>query len=75
MAHLHLCKPQRLKSIEFARYHAGGATGTLGSGPFNGEDLIHESGNQVVTVVIQYRLGLWGMLFPTCCSELRSNSK
>ncbi|KAF8158914.1 alpha beta-hydrolase [Mycena galopus ATCC 62051] len=41
--------------------HGGGYT--LGSASqFNGADLVQESNNQVVVVVIQYRLGLFGFL-------------
>ncbi|KAF8879332.1 Alpha/Beta hydrolase protein [Gymnopilus junonius] len=43
-------------------YVVGGATGIFGSGTFDGNDLIRQSGEGVVVVVIQYRLGLFGFL-------------
>ncbi|KAK0239584.1 Alpha/Beta hydrolase protein [Armillaria nabsnona] len=44
-------------------YDVGGANGfTPGPDLFNGNDLIRESGDKVIVVVIQYRLGLFGFL-------------
>ncbi|KAJ6608702.1 Alpha/Beta hydrolase protein [Mycena sp. CBHHK59/15] len=43
-------------------YGIGSATGYTGSDIFNGNDLIKESGGDVVAVVLQYRLGLFGFL-------------
>ncbi|KAF8914660.1 alpha beta-hydrolase [Mucidula mucida] len=43
-------------------YAAGGTVGFMGTDAYNGNDLIKESGNDVVVVVIQYRLGLFGFL-------------
>ncbi|KAK0196594.1 Alpha/Beta hydrolase protein [Armillaria mellea] len=47
-------------------YDVGGANGfTPGPDLFNGNDLVRESGNKVIVVVIQYRLGLFGFLAGT----------
>lgn len=43
-------------------YISGGTVGFMGTDAYNGNDLIKESGNDVVVVVIQYRLGLFGFL-------------
>ncbi|KAK0482569.1 Alpha/Beta hydrolase protein [Armillaria novae-zelandiae] len=44
-------------------YDVGGANGfTPGPDLFNGNDLVRESGDKVIVVVIQYRLGLFGFL-------------
>ncbi|KAJ7589890.1 Alpha/Beta hydrolase protein [Mycena floridula] len=44
-------------------YVEGGSLGfTAGTDIQNGDDLVHESGNGVIAVVIQYRLGLFGFL-------------
>lgn len=44
------------------RYAIGGTTGLFGDAPFDGNDLVQESGNGVVAVVLQYRLGILGFL-------------
>ncbi|KAK0196595.1 Alpha/Beta hydrolase protein [Armillaria mellea] len=44
------------------KYVSGGANGFSGPDAYNGNDLVRESGDGVVTVVIQYRLGLFGFL-------------
>ena len=44
------------------RYNLGGAIGLDGTDIQNGDDLILESGNSVIAVVVQYRLGLFGFL-------------
>ncbi|KAK7683629.1 hypothetical protein QCA50_013467 [Cerrena zonata] len=43
-------------------YALGGAIGLDGTDIQNGDDLIMESGNGVIVVVVQYRLGLFGFL-------------
>ncbi|KJA20548.1 hypothetical protein HYPSUDRAFT_68416 [Hypholoma sublateritium FD-334 SS-4] len=43
-------------------YAIGGATGLFGTDVYDGNDLIREAGGNVVVVVIQYRLGLFGFL-------------
>ncbi|KAK0211202.1 Alpha/Beta hydrolase protein [Desarmillaria ectypa] len=43
-------------------YVAGSANGFSGPDAYNGNDLVRESGDGVVAVVIQYRLGLFGFL-------------
>ncbi|KAJ7589883.1 Alpha/Beta hydrolase protein [Mycena floridula] len=43
-------------------YVSGGTSGFTGTDIQNGDDLIRESGNGVIAVVIQYRLGLFGFL-------------
>ncbi|KXN89063.1 Lipase 4 [Leucoagaricus sp. SymC.cos] len=43
-------------------YVSGSASGFTGSDPFDGDDLIREAGGGVVTVIIQYRLGVFGFL-------------
>lgn len=46
------------------RYAIGGFSGPPlpSTGGYNGNDLIRESGNGVVAVIIQYRLGAFGFL-------------
>ncbi|KAK0482568.1 Alpha/Beta hydrolase protein [Armillaria novae-zelandiae] len=43
-------------------YVAGSANGFSGPDAYNGNDLVRESGDGVIAVVIQYRLGLFGFL-------------
>ncbi|PBK93164.1 alpha/beta-hydrolase [Armillaria gallica] len=43
-------------------YVAGSANGFSGPDSYNGNDLVRESGDGVIAVVIQYRLGLFGFL-------------
>ncbi|KAK0496862.1 Alpha/Beta hydrolase protein [Armillaria luteobubalina] len=43
-------------------YVAGSANGFSGPDAYNGNDLVRESGDGVIVVVIQYRLGLFGFL-------------
>lgn len=44
------------------RYVIGSASGYTGSDIYDGNDLIKESGGEVIAVVLQYRLGLFGFL-------------
>ncbi|KAF9020957.1 alpha/beta-hydrolase [Hymenopellis radicata] len=48
--------------IHGGAYVSGGTVAAPGVDAYNGNDLIKESGNAVVVVVIQYRLGLFGFL-------------
>ena len=43
-------------------YVSGSVSGFLGTDIYDGNDLIRESGGNVVVVAIQYRLGLFGFL-------------
>ncbi|KAF9459592.1 Alpha/Beta hydrolase protein [Collybia nuda] len=43
-------------------YASGSASGFTGEDSFNGNDLLRESNNGAVAVVIQYRLGVFGFL-------------
>ena len=43
-------------------YAIGGTTGLFGNAPFDGKDLVRESGEGAIVVVLQYRLGILGFL-------------
>ncbi|KAK0239585.1 Alpha/Beta hydrolase protein [Armillaria nabsnona] len=53
-------------------YVAGSANGFSGPDSYNGNDLVRESGDGVVAVVIQYRLGLFGFL---AGEEVKANGR
>ncbi|PFH46612.1 hypothetical protein AMATHDRAFT_154314 [Amanita thiersii Skay4041] len=50
-------------------YMSGSASGFRGTDFFNGDDLIREAGGNIVVVVIQYRLGVFGFLPGTNVKE------
>ncbi len=53
-------------------YVAGSANGFSGPDSYNGNDLVRESGDGVIAVVIQYRLGLFGFL---AGKEVKANGR
>ncbi|KAK0441068.1 Alpha/Beta hydrolase protein [Armillaria borealis] len=52
--------------------HGGGANGFSGPDAYDGNDLVRESGDGVIAVVIQYRLGLFGFL---AGEEVKANGR